>query len=80
MTGGQGRAAIFIAHGTVSDYAPATMTEPDENPRRYRWPWLVLAAVVLAIVLAVLWVAAAARKVAQQRDYNSPLPVSAPAR
>ena len=32
------------------------MNEPNENPRRYRWPWLVAAAVVLGIVLAIIWV------------------------
>lgn len=52
------------------------MNEPNENPPRYRWPWFVLAAVVLFIVLAVLWVTAAARKVEQQRNYDAPLPVS----
>jgi len=39
----------------------------------------VLAAVLLAIVLAVLWVTVAAKKVEQQRDF-APLPASAPAR
>jgi hypothetical protein len=36
--------------------------------------------VLLGIVLAVLWVGAAAKKVQQQRDYNAPLPATAPAR
>jgi hypothetical protein len=57
-----------------------TMNEPNEDPRRYRWPWLALAAVVLAIVLAVFWVGLAAKKIAEQRDFNAPLPASAPAR
>ena len=58
------------------------MSEPDEHsPRpKYQWPWFVLAAVLLGIVLAVLWVGAAAKKVEQQRDDNTPLPNSAPAR
>ena len=56
------------------------MNEPNENPRRYKWPWFVLAAVVLGIVLAVFWVALAAKKVQDQRDFGSPLPSSAPAR
>ena len=52
----------------------ATMIEPNEKPRRYKWPWFVLAAVVLFIALAVLWVTLAAEKVEQQRDYSAPLP------
>lgn len=56
------------------------MNEPNETPRRYKWPWFVLAAVVLFTVLAVFWVALAAKKVEQQRDFSAPLPSSAPAR
>ncbi len=58
------------------------MSEPDENsPRpKYKWPWFVLAAVLLGLALAVLWVGLAAKKLAQQRDFNTPLPASAPAR
>jgi F0F1-type ATP synthase assembly protein I len=56
------------------------MNEPNEKPRRYKWPWFVLAAVVLGLALAVFWVALAAKKVAAQRDFGSPLPASAPAR
>jgi hypothetical protein len=57
------------------------MTAPNEKPPRqkYQWPWFVAAAVLLAIVLAVLFVAVAARKVAQQRDF-APLPAAAPVR
>ena len=56
------------------------MSAPENNsPRQnFKWPWLVLAAVVLAIVLAVGWVGFAAKKVGQQRDFT-PLPAGAPA-
>ena len=56
------------------------MNESNENSRRYKWPWFALAAVVLFIVIAVLAVAQAAKKVEQQRDFNAPLPSSAPVR
>ena len=56
------------------------MNESENNsPRRkYTWPWFVLAAVVLAIVLAVIWVGLAAKKVEEQRDFGQPLPSTAP--
>jgi hypothetical protein len=56
------------------------MSESNEPPRRYRWPWLVAAAVALGAVLAVAWVGVAARNLDRERDVNGPLPNSAPAR
>jgi len=53
------------------------MNENDNKPH-YRWPKYVLGGVVLGIVLAVVWVWLAARKVEQQRDFGTPLPNSAP--
>ena len=49
----------------------------DEQPinapkRRYVWPWVVLAAVILQAVLVVLWVGNAVRHVKQQRDFSAP--------
>src|SRR4051812_29285232 len=41
--------------------------DPSEK-RRYRWPWLLLAAVILGIVLTALWVLGAVRKVRQIRE------------
>lgn len=54
------------------------MNEPNKNPRRYRWPWLAAAAVVLGMALAIIWVGLAARKIARERDLNAPLPATAP--
>jgi hypothetical protein len=54
------------------------MNEPNENPRHYKWPWVVAAAVALGIVLAVIWVRVAVKKVESERDWNAPLPSSAP--
>jgi hypothetical protein len=56
------------------------MDEPNEPPRRYKWPWLVAAAVVLGILLAVVWVAIAVKKIERERDWNTPLSGNAPAR
>ena len=57
------------------------MIEPEENSskRKYQWPLVALAFVILGIVLAVLFVALAAKKVERQRDF-APLPSAAPAR
>ena len=44
---------------------------PDPNRRRYKWPWFVLAAVILFIVLAVIWVSAAVHREEQERIFNS---------
>ncbi len=57
------------------------MSAPEKDSPRpnYKWPWFVLAAVLLGAVLAVLWVAFAVKKVESQRDF-APLPATAPAR
>lgn len=57
-----------------------TMNELNENPRRYQWPWLALAAALLAIVLAVVWMAFAVKKVERERNFSAPMPNSAPMR
>ena len=46
----------------------------------YHWPWFVGAAVVLAVVLAVVWLSFAVKKVERERDFNAPLPNSTPVR
>ena len=53
------------------------MNEPKENPRRYRWPWFVLAAVLLFVVLTVVWVGFAAKKVERERNVSAPVPAGA---
>lgn len=56
------------------------MNDAEKNsPRpKYRWPWFVLALVVLGIVLTVCWVWLAAKNVEEQRDFGQPLPASTP--
>jgi hypothetical protein len=52
------------------------MNEPDENPRCYKWPWFVLVAVILFVVLAIVFVSFKAEQIKQERDFNAPLPGS----
>jgi hypothetical protein len=49
----------------------ASATAP---PQRYRWPWFVLAAFLLAIALAILWMGYEVRRTRQIRDLNAPSP------
>jgi len=49
------------------------MTEPNNpHPPKYKWPWFVLGMVVLGIVLAIVWMSFAVRKVEQERNFNPP--------
>ncbi len=48
----------------------------DSAPPRYRWPWFVLGAVVLGILLAVLWMTVEVRRIRRQQATN---PWTAPA-
>jgi bacteriorhodopsin len=50
------------------------MSEQNGNPRRYKWPWFVLAAALIFLALAVLWVGFAANREKQERDFNAPIP------
>jgi hypothetical protein len=48
---------------------------PDpQNRRRYTWPWFVLAAVLLAIALAALWMSKEIERTRRIRDLNAPAP------
>ena len=51
--------------------------EEDASPKKYCWPWFVLAAFVAAVALAVVWMSFAVRREQQQRDLNAPLPNTA---
>jgi hypothetical protein len=55
------------------------MDDQYKNPQHYRWPWFVLAAILLAVALAILWMSYAVHQERQERDMNAPLP-AAPAR
>jgi hypothetical protein len=58
------------------------MQKPSGNTakRNYQWPWIVGAAVVLGIALAIVWMSFAVKKVERERDVNASLPNSAPVR
>jgi hypothetical protein len=47
-----------------------------EGKRRYKWPWFVLAAVLLAIALAVLWMSHEIARTRRIRDLNEPPPAT----
>jgi formylglycine-generating enzyme required for sulfatase activity len=58
-------------------------TPPANPPPKYRWPWFLLAAFLLGVLLAVLWVAKEVIRVKQRRDgmigqagFNAPPPVA----
>ena len=48
------------------------------HKRHYTWPWFVLGAVLLAIVLAVLWMSKEIERTRRIRDLNAPAPQSGP--
>lgn len=47
-----------------------------QAPRRYTWPWWALGAVVLATVLAVLWMSQEIARTRRIRDLNAPPPTT----
>jgi formylglycine-generating enzyme len=44
------------------------MSNPDAQPTKYRWPWILLAAVLLGILLTVAWVLGAVKKVKRIKE------------
>jgi len=51
----------------------ATNHEGEARPRRrYVWPWFVLAAFILAVILAVLWMSSEVARTRRIRDANAP--------
>jgi hypothetical protein len=43
-----------------------------EGAPSYRWPWFVLGAVVLGVLLAILWMAQEVRRTRRIRELNTP--------
>jgi hypothetical protein len=56
------------------------MNEPEEPPRHHRWPYIAIAFVVIFIISAVIFMTVAVKKLERERDFNSPLPGTAPLR
>jgi len=48
------------------------MNGPKEEPRRYKWPWFVLAAFLLGVALAILWMMLDVQTIEQERSPNVP--------
>jgi lipopolysaccharide export LptBFGC system permease protein LptF len=46
------------------------------SQKRYHWPWVVLAAVLLAVALAILWVRHEVKRIERSRDLNAAPPGS----
>ncbi len=42
----------------------------DSAPPRYRWPWFVLGAVALGILLFALWMTVEVRRIQRQKSAN----------
>jgi hypothetical protein len=53
------------------------MDDDNKNPRSYKWPWFVLAAALLFVVLTVVWVSFAVKKVERERNVSAPVPAGA---
>ncbi|HXF11134.1 MAG TPA: hypothetical protein VN625_10145 [Desulfuromonadaceae bacterium] len=49
-----------------------TMNDEKNPPPHYHWPWFVLGMVILGIVLAIVWMTFAVRKVERERNFNAP--------
>jgi hypothetical protein len=45
-----------------------------QSGKRYTWPWFVLGAVVLGILLAVLWLSREIDRTRRFREFNTPAP------
>jgi len=51
---------------------PDEIPDPPTPPQHYRWPWFVLGAFVVAVILAVLWMTAEVRRQESYRQLDTP--------
>jgi hypothetical protein len=61
----------------MSDH-PVNHEQEPGNRRSYVWPWFVLAAVLVGIVLAVLWLSAEIERTRRIRDANKAVGAAQP--
>ncbi|HUB86314.1 MAG TPA: hypothetical protein VMB22_00365 [Verrucomicrobiae bacterium] len=47
--------------------------ETGGSPRRYKWPWFLLAAVIAFLALTIGWVWFAAHREEQERNFSAPI-------
>ena len=74
MFNGNGFAALLLllhAASTMSDNKVNNGPQADK-PRRYVWPWFVLAALLVGILLAVVWLSSEIDRTRRIRDANNP--------
>jgi hypothetical protein len=75
--------SIVLGHARILCWGSWMMSDKsnllDTPPERhYTWPWLVLGAVLLAIVLAVAWMSKEVERTRRIRDLNAPAPQHGP--
>lgn len=70
---------IFLTFG-LCEYQLMDEPNGDAPPQKYRWPWFVAAMVLLGIVLAVVFMTVAVKKLQRERDFSAPPTTSAPER
>ena len=67
---GRGKSANRLPSFYMAE-APHRSTE-QSPPRKYRWPRFVIAAIILAAVLAAIWLSFEIRRTQRIRELNSP--------
>jgi flagellar biosynthesis/type III secretory pathway M-ring protein FliF/YscJ len=67
---------VFSGHATHFVHIAQRENIPNSPApkQRYTWPWFVLAALVLAVVLAILWLNREIERTRRFRDLNAPPP------
>ena len=52
------------------------MDEPEDIPPKpnYKWPWFLLAAVIIFVALAIVWMSVAVHREEQERGFSAPVP------
>jgi Na+/melibiose symporter-like transporter len=54
---------------------PAGTNDETRPKQRYSWPWFLLAAVLLGIVLAIVWMSHEVERTRRNRDFTAPTQV-----